>query len=197
MSTDEVTALAAKMLHVHPLTHVSTRSREVGVVVDAPAADIAGLASELASQGVHVSFGDAAAVPSPQRIARLRTLQDELLAEVPGSAPLRWMRTRTLLRAQARALGLGRRFYYLQPRGGLSVGQLVLARTAGATPVSGALRISATSSLPQRGVRAGDVLVVEMGGSTGALAGLDRMVSRLASSGLGVEPLSSLTGSRT
>jgi len=195
MSTDEVTALAAKMLHVQPLKHVQTRAPEVGVVVHAPSATIAAVAAQLASRGVHVSFADDAGVPTGARIAALRSMQDELLPEVPGSAPLRWMRTRTLLRAQARALGLGHRFYYLQPSGGLSVGQLVLARTAGATPVSGALRISATSALPQRGVRAGDVLVVEMGGSPAGLAGLERIVSRLASAGLGVEPLASLVGS--
>jgi UDP-N-acetylglucosamine:LPS N-acetylglucosamine transferase len=195
MSTDEVTALAAKVLHVQPLTHVQTRLPEVGVVVHAPSGDVARLARALASRGVHVSFADGAGVPSAARIASLRFVGDELLPEVPGSAPLRWMRTRTLLRAQARALGLRHRFYYLQPRGGLSVGQLVLARTAGATPVSGALRISATSRLPQRGMRAGDVLVVEMGSSPSALAGLERIVSRLSAAGLGVAPLASLTGS--
>ncbi len=197
MSTDEVTALAAKMLHVHPLTHVQTHAREVGLVVHAPSAAIPAIAAQLARSGVHVSFADDAGVPTRARVARLRTMQDELLPEVPGSAPLRWMRTRTLLRAQARALGLGHRFYYLQPRGGLSVGQLVLARTAGATPVSGALRISATSTLAQRSVRAGDVVVVEMGASPAALTGLERIITRLGSSGLGVEPLASLVDSGT
>ena len=84
-------------------------------------------------------------------------LGDEVLPEVPGSGPLRWERTRGALRSQARALGLSHRFYYLQPRGGLSVGQLVLARTAGATPVKGALRLSMPCRLPHRPMRAGDV----------------------------------------
>ena len=105
------------------------------------------------------------------------------------------MRTRGVLRSQARALGLRHRFYYLQPRGGLSVGQLVLARTAGATPVSGALRLSATSPLPQRPMRAGDVLVVELDGSPASVLGLERIVSWLGSAGLGAEPLAWLTRS--
>ena len=79
-------------------------------------------------------------MPSAGAIAELRALGDELVPEVPGSSPLRWVRTRGVLHAQARALGLRHRFYYLQPPGGLSVGQLVLARTDGATPVKGALR---------------------------------------------------------
>ena len=193
MSTDEVTALAAKVLNVHPLVHVNTRQRDVALVVHAPARVLDSLAARLAAQNVHVSFADDAGVPTQARIARFESLGDELLPEVPGSALFRWVKTRSTLHSQARALGLRHHYYYLEPRGGLSVGQLVLARTAGATPVKGALRMSATGSLPQRPMRAGDVIVVELGGSPASLSGLDRIVSRLASEGLGVEPLSSLT----
>ena len=115
---------------------------------------------------------------------------------MPGSALLRWVRTRSVLHAQARALGLHHRFYYLQPAGGLSVGQLVLGRTAGAIPVRGALRISATARrCLSAAMRAGDVLVVELGGSAGVAAGFERIVGWLGSEGLGAEPLGSLTGS--
>jgi processive 1,2-diacylglycerol beta-glucosyltransferase len=195
MSTDEVTAVAARFLHVHPLTHVKTTQANVGVIVHVPTRDIGMVAAELARAGIHVSLADDSGVPSHARIARLRSLGDELLPEIPGSGPLRWERTRGVLRSQARALGLRHRFYYLQPRGGLSVGQLVLARTAGATPVSGALRLSATGALPQRPMRAGDVLVVELDGSTSSVLGLERIVSWLASDGLGAEPLAWLTRS--
>jgi processive 1,2-diacylglycerol beta-glucosyltransferase len=195
MSTDEVTAVAAKFLHVHPLVHVKTTQPAVGVIVHAPASAIAGVASQLAARDIHVSFADDAGVPVRDRIARLKALQDEFLPEVPSSAPLRWERTRGLLHKQARALGLHHRFYYLQPHGGLSVGQLVLARTDDATPVQGALRISATSRLPHRHMRAGDVLVVELSGSSTSVRGLERIVAWLESSGLSAEPLSWLTRS--
>ena len=115
-------------------------------------------------------------VPSAARVRRMRALSDELLPEVPPSAALRWLRTRGVLGSQARALGLHHGFFYLRPRGGLSVGQLVLARTAGATPVKGALRISARAKLPARQVRAGDVVVVEVGGSAESLTGLEGIV---------------------
>ncbi len=192
MSTDEVTTVAAKVLGVHPLARVATDDRQVAVVVHAPARDVSVLAYELAERGIHVSFADDAGVPTPQRIAELNTLHDELLPEVPSSSLLRWPKTRGVLRKQARALGLQHHFYYLEPRTGLSVGQLVLARTDGALPVKGALRINATSSLPQRPMRAGDVLVVELDGSAGSVLGLERIVSRLSAEGLGVEPLDSL-----
>ena len=195
MSTDEVTAVAAKFLHVHPLVRVNTTQAAVGVIVHAPKADVARVASELAARGIHVSFADNAGVPFPERIARLRALSDEFMPEVPGSAPLRWERTRGLLHKQARALGLHHRFYYLQPLGGLSVGQLVLARTDDGTPVQGALRLSATSPVPQRRMRAGDVLVVEVSGSSTSVLGLERIVAWLGSSGLSAEPLAWLTRS--
>jgi processive 1,2-diacylglycerol beta-glucosyltransferase len=193
MSTDEVTTLAAKVLRVHPLSHVRTDQRAVAIVVRAPSYEIPRLASRLAERKIHVSFADDAGVPSSQRIADLHKLGDELLPEVPKSSPLRWPGTRGVLHRQARALGLKHRFYYVEPAGGLSVGQLVLARTDGATPVQGAVRFSAERGLPQRPIRAGDVLVVELDGGTDSVAGLEGVVSQLASDGLASEPLESLT----
>ncbi|HEY0516282.1 MAG TPA: glycosyltransferase [Solirubrobacteraceae bacterium] len=193
MSTDEVTTLAAKVLRVHPLSHVATDEHKVGLVVRAPGRIISVLAYELAERGVHVSFADAGGVPTPERVAELHTLRDELLPEVPNSSFPRWVKTRGVLGSQARALGLHHHFYYLEPRGGLSVGQLVLARTDGATPIKGAVRISARAALPQRPMRAGDVLVVECDGSAASVLGFERIVSRLAADGLGVAPISSLS----
>jgi UDP-N-acetylglucosamine:LPS N-acetylglucosamine transferase len=189
MSTDEVSTVAAKVLDVDTLVHVNTSQSDVGVIVHAPSSDIPLIAGELAAKGIHVTLADDAGVPSLQRVQSIHALGDQLLPEVPGSKLLRWVRTRGTLRSQARALGLHHRFYFLQPRGGLSVGQLVLARTAGATPVRGTLRISATGPLPQRTMRAGDVLVVELDGSSASVAGLERIVSWLGSERLGAEPL--------
>ena len=70
------------------------------------------------------------------------------------------------------------------------MGQMVMARTAGAKLVAGALRLSATGTLPQRPARAGDVVVVAGVGSPSSVLGLERIVSWLRSDGLGVEPLS-------
>jgi UDP-N-acetylglucosamine:LPS N-acetylglucosamine transferase len=192
MSTDEVTSVAAGVLDVHELAHVDTHEPVVGLVVHAPSPQLPMVAARLAQAGTHVTLADDAAVPSRARISRVRSLGDELLPEVPASAALRWLRTRGTLGSQARALGLHRGFFYLRPRGGLSVGQLILARTAGATPVKGAIRISATRGLPARQPRAGDVVVVELDGSGASLAGLERIVGTLSSEGLRPEPLGSL-----
>ena len=196
MSTDEVTVLAAKILHVRPLTQVKTDQPDVSVIVRVPVRSQPLVAAELAGRSIHVSFADEGKVPAPATIARVRALGDELLPAIADSGPLlRWVKARGTLRAQERALGLRHHFYFLQPRGGLTVGQLLLARTTGAKPVSGALRLSATSALPQRPARAGEVLVVTLDGSSASVAGLERIVSALGSDELGVEPLSWLIGS--
>ncbi len=195
MSTDEVTAFAGLFLGVHPLKRVETTKREVGLVVRAPAGEVKLLAAELAGAGIHASFADNGADASVT-IGDLRGLHDELVPEVPHSRSIfRWLRTRGTLRSQARALGLHHRFYFLQPPNGLTVGQLVLARSTGAIPVAGALRLTATGPLPQRPMRAGDVLVVSVDGSSSSLRGVERIVSWVRSNGLSVEPLGSLTGS--
>jgi processive 1,2-diacylglycerol beta-glucosyltransferase len=195
MSTDEITAPAALVLGVHPLKRVKTRAPYVGLIVRAPAGAVAQFAAALAGTGVRVSFADNGA-HSPSTIADLRALRDELLPEMPRSGSLfRWVRTRGTLHAQARALGLRHRFYFLQPPGGLTVGQLVLARTAGATPVAGAVRMNAQGTLPHGGLRAGDVLVVSVNGSPASLRGVERIVSWVRSDGLSVVPLGALTRS--
>jgi hypothetical protein len=193
MSTDEVAALAVNILHVNALTHVSTSSRDVGVIVRTPRGDIPTVATALAQRGIHVSFADDASVPAPETVATLRALGDEMLPECPHSSALRWVRTPGVLRAQARALGLRHHFYYLEPPGGVTVGQLVLGRIAGATPVRGAARLQASGSMPQRASRAGNVLVLEADGSPASVLALERDLSRLSASGLGIESLSSLT----
>jgi len=192
MSTDEVTALAAKFLHVSPLSHVRTDRREVGLIVHAPTGQVLRVARELASEGIHVSFADDATVPSRAMIRKLRSLGDGLLPNLERGTIFHWIRTRGALRSQARALGLRRHFYYLEPDNGLSMGQLVLGRTAGAIPVKGALRLSASSPLPHRQMRAGDVVVVELGSSSTSVSGLVRIISWLGSERLRVEPLGAL-----
>jgi processive 1,2-diacylglycerol beta-glucosyltransferase len=195
MSTDDVTALASKILHVQPLKQVKTDQPDIGLILHVPAGQVPAIASALAKRGIHASFADDGGVPTTAMVAQMHSLGDELVPEVTGHSLFRWVRTRGVLHAQARALGLGHRFYFLQPRGGLTVGQLVLARTAGATPVCGAQRLSAEGPLPQGTTRAGDVLVVELDGSPASVSGLERLISWLGSRGLGAEPLDWLTRS--
>jgi UDP-N-acetylglucosamine:LPS N-acetylglucosamine transferase len=196
MSTDDMTALASAILNVHQLKHVQTGAPDVGVIVRTPAGDLVPVARDLAAQGTRVSLADG--VTSTAGIAStVRSLGDQILPAVPESGTfLRWVGTGSALHSQARALGHPRgRFYFLSPRGGLTPGQLLLARTAGGTPVYGALRLAARGTLPDRVVRAGDILVITADGSAASVSGIERIVAWLAESGLRVESLSSLTSS--
>ena len=166
------------------------------MIVHAPAKDVSVLAYELAERGIHVSFADDAGVPTPQKIAKLHDLRDELLPEVPGSSPLRWERTRgRAALAGPRARPAAITSTTSQPPGGLSVGQLVLARTDGAIPVKGALRMSATSRcLSARCARA----TCSSSTSTARprrCSGSNASSPGLAAEGLGAESLESLTRS--
>ena len=191
MSTDEVTVLAAKILHVHPLARVNTDQHDVGVIVRAPAAEETLIAAELAGRGIHVSFADdgrgAAAHDDLQGArARRRTAAGDPRL---GRAAALGRSARHAARAGARA---GTASSLLLPAApGRSDRRPARARAhAGATPVSGALRLSATGSLPQRPARAGDVLVVTLDGSSASVAGLERIVScARRRTGWGSEPL--------
>jgi processive 1,2-diacylglycerol beta-glucosyltransferase len=196
MSTDEVGALASVILHAEPLTRVRTSQRAVGVIVRAPVAQMPTIAAQLSRRGVHLSFADDGSVPAPATVATMRALGEQIVPQMPVSTTLlRWLRTRGILGAQAKALGLRHAYWFLQPAGGLTVGQMILARSADATPVQGALRVSATSTAPQRSMRAGDVLVVSVDGSRASLAGLERIVAGLRAEGLSCESLGALTRS--
>jgi UDP-N-acetylglucosamine:LPS N-acetylglucosamine transferase len=196
MSTDDMTSVASAILGVHQLKHVSTESPDVGVIVRTQADDVLPLARALAASGTRLSFADAV-TSSPGLAVAVRSLGDDVVPAVTESgAFLRWVGTGTTLHSQARALGLARRhFYFLSPRGGLTPGQMLMARTTGATPVYGAFRLPARGALPHRAVRAGDILVITADGSAASASGIERIVSWLADSGLRVESLSSLTSS--
>ncbi|MHB1537146.1 MAG: MGDG synthase family glycosyltransferase [Solirubrobacteraceae bacterium] len=194
LSTDEVRAVANVILQVHPLAQVRTRQRDVGVIVRTPAGDIASVAHALAQRGIHASFADDGETLAAPTLETTRLLGDQLIPQVTADRTLlRWLRTSSMLAAQARNLDLGRGFYFLQPQGGLTVGQTLLASSDGARPISGAMRLSAGLPLPAHpSIRAGDVLVVNADGSPASVLGLVRIVAWLRVERLHVEPLESL-----
>ena len=116
MSTDEVTALRGKVLHVHLLVHVSTDQPDVALIVHAPSRDIVAARRRAGRTGhprvLRRRLRRAVAAARSRSCARWAT---SCCPKCPNSALLRWVRTRAALRSQARALGLRHHFYYLQP----------------------------------------------------------------------------------
>ena len=194
MSTDEVLAMAHSIFHIpNGLTHVATKQHRVALIVRTPDGNVAGVAGALAVEGVHATFAEPDPVPPAPVVAALRAYGDEGLPEARHGGLLHWVLTPHLLHEQAHAYGLRRHFYFLQS-GTPTLGGLVLARTTGAQPVTGAWHLDANAPLPQ-GIRAGDVVVLTVDGSPSSLRGVERVVSSLAAAGLGAESLASLTGS--
>jgi len=194
MSTGELNAFASSVLHIHPLTNVPTDQRQVALIIRTPDADVARVAAELARDGVHASFAVPVANPSSLTLASLRTNADEGLPSEQGGGLLRWVLVPHRLHEQAHAFGLRRHFYFLQS-GKPSLGGLMLARSTGATPVTGAWHLDARQPPPQGEIRAGDVVVVTLDGSESSVRGAERLVATLRAEGLGAESLASLTGS--
>ena len=186
MSTDDAYSLAARPFELRPVTHVSTRQPEVGLILRAPPPAVAHLGKVLAARGLHATF----AVPTPLSPGVERTLArvgDDSLLELSPGRHVRWLDTREELRGTAR-FGGDRR--YLVPASGLSLGQYLLARSLDASPVAGRESFPASGS-PPAAPSAGDIVVVTVDRST------ERTVAAVAAlgvDGLRTAPLSALLG---
>ncbi|GAC1437504.1 MAG: hypothetical protein NVSMB51_11660 [Solirubrobacteraceae bacterium] len=191
MSTDEVTAVAAGLLRVHTVKAVRTSRPDVGVIVRVPDSAIPAVARELRRDGVRASFATST-VPSPATLRLLSRNGDAVMPAIDRVRALSWVGTRSKLKREARALHLGRRYLYLEPKGGLELGQIVMARTAGASPVLGSVQLDRRQSTAQRPLRAGDVAVLSFDGSAASLRTMKRFAAELAAERLAGLPLSSL-----
>ena len=190
MSTDEVAALAA-VVGIHPVKTMKTDRPAVALIVHAPVADAAKVARRLGHDGLEASIATTVALTAPAMRA-LSSYGDVPIPTIGHAGLFGWMRTSSTLRREARALHLHHRFYYLEPHDP-SLGQLLLARTAGGLPVRGFLTLGADSRLPRRHLLAGAVIVVSLSGSAQSLRALDRLATALQSDGLIGLPLSALT----
>jgi len=191
MSTDEVAAFAA-VVGIHPIKTVKTMSPAVGVIVAAPPGQTATLARRLRRDGVQASIASAV-VPDTAVRRLLSANSDELIPTIARSGLLAWIDTPTELRHEARALHLRRHYYYLEPQNA-SLGELLLARTAGGLPVRGSVTLNDKTSAPRRPLHAGDVVVVAFKTASATLHAVDRLAHQLHSDELVGLPLSRLLG---
>jgi UDP-glucose 4-epimerase len=148
-------SLVSHFVHMRPVTAVATDRAEVGVLIDAPAAEIPTLADALASYGIHASFAVAKA-SSPVETT-VMTYHDQALPRLPTGGLVRWLGTRGELR---RLVGpMGRDHHFLYASSGPSIGQWLFAHGAGGRLVAGAVRLhDSDDSLGS--LRAGEVIEV-------------------------------------
>jgi len=181
VTTADAFSFASRVLHVHPLTAVPVRTDRLDLVVAAPAGREIADARLLAGHGIHVTFS-VTYRPSPTMIAAVRAAGDDLMPALESPGTTRWLGTSDDLSDLRHVLG-GRRF--LEPRGGMSLGQYLLARTAGGQPV-------APTQLPSarigEALRAGEIAVIGEQGPVSARE-LLALIARARHDGLRVSPL--------
>jgi hypothetical protein len=191
MSTDEVAAFAA-VIGIHEVRTVKTARPAVALLVRAPAGEAVTVARRLGRDHLQASIATTTA-PSAAAIPVLAAYGDVPIPAIGRAGFFGWIHTSSALRREARALHLHHHFYYLEPHDP-SLGQLLLARTAGGLPVRGSIVFGERTQLPDRPLRAGDVVVVTLSGSPATLRSLERLARALQSRGLIALPLSAFTG---
>jgi len=187
MSTDELDAAASVL--VHPVAKVATSEPVVALVVRMPdGADAANVVRRLGSDELEASIATTT-VPSRATLALMRRDGDESIPAISRSSVFGWVHTSSILRRDARALHLHHHFFYLEPSDP-SVGQLLLARTAGGTPVRGSVAVDSRTPLRAGDLDRGSVIVVTLADARASYRLLDRLAHTLRAHNLVALPLS-------
>jgi processive 1,2-diacylglycerol beta-glucosyltransferase len=187
MSTDELDAAASVL--VHPVAKVKTSEPVVALVVRlSNSADAANVARHLGVDELEASIATTA-VPTRGTLALMRRDGDESIPAINRAGVFGWLHTSSILRRDARALHLHHHFFYLEPSHP-SVGQLLLARTAGGTPVRGSVAVDSRTPLRAATLDKGAVIVVTLTGSSGSCRVLERLAESLRANDLVALPLS-------
>ncbi len=181
VTTADAFSVASRVLHVHPLTAVPARTDRLDLVVAAPAGREVADARLLARHGIHVTFS-VTYRPTAALMSGVRASGDDLIPALESPGATRWLGTSDDLSDLRHVLG-GRRF--LVPRGGMSLGQYLLARTAGGQPVA-PTQLSSGHSVAS--LRPGEIAVIGEKGPVSATELLS-LVARARQDGLRVGSL--------
>lgn len=160
LSIDGAYSLLARPLDLRPITAVATNRPRVGLLVDVPARLVPGLAGDLARAHAHATFAVAGGA-SASTLAHASAAGDEVIPRLNGSRFASWVHARAQVLRSAHRLGLSGHFLYAVPPDGFTLGQYLLAHTAGGTPVSGAFRYTGAAGRPSA-LRAGDLVEVTL-----------------------------------
>jgi len=190
MTSDEAFSVVARPLDLRAATRLPTHEHEVALVLRADPAAVPALARGLAARGVHASF--AVRVPAAPALRRsIVAAGDDVLPELGGTPPSRWLQTRRLL---AGGPHLGDDRIFLADPAGLSLGQDLLARTMGAQAVTAGLSVTRRQPVPP--ASPGDVVAMTVPrGDPAAASDVAAVVDRLADRGLGAVSVSVLAAS--
>ena len=193
-SADTPYPLMSKAFHLHSVSEVAGSGANVGLVIRAPEAAIPALAVVLEQHASRASFA-LSGVPSTATVRLLDTTENEPFPQLSSARFMGWVHTRRALRREASILGLHGRLYYLEPSGGLTLGQYLLGHRVGAVPVRGDFVVRDDRALAAGPLRRGQILVITLNQDTAAderlLVHLLQQLDRL---GLKAEPVGDLLG---
>ncbi len=137
LSTGTSYSLVSHFAHIRPVTAVATDRPEIGVIINAPAAQVPLLASELSGYGIRASFAVDSAAGG--QLASVSSFNDQTLPRLPKEGLVRWLSTRGQLHRLVGTTGRGRHFLYAS--NGPSIGQWLFAHGAGGRLVAGAVQL--------------------------------------------------------
>jgi hypothetical protein len=139
-SDDGLSVHAMAIPHAKPVIGVETTAPEVGLIIDAPEAQAADIARELRRDGGAATIAVTGPAPAGA-VDAVHAAGSDVMPRLRAGGPVRWITTRGQLGKTAKGLGLTGHYYYAAPVSGFTLGQDLLGHTAGATPVSGAVRL--------------------------------------------------------
>ena len=186
-TTDSYSLLSNAFGGMRPVNTVETSYREVGVLIDAPGAQVAKLATTASEQGYQATFSLEQA-PSASELAVLRADEQQAVPLLPSSGLVRWLGTRGDLRRLVHALGYGHHFFYASR--GFSIGQYLFAHGAGGRPIAGAVKLDASDAIGP--LHAGEVVELTVRDEQSLLPLLIALHDRLRQEGLHAVPVGEL-----
>jgi hypothetical protein len=192
MTSDEAYSVVARPLDLRPAKRLATPQHDVALVLQAEPAAVPALADALAAAGAHASFAER--VPAATALQRsIAAAGDDVLPELGGTPPPRWLHTRRLLAGGPRR---GDDRVFLADPAGLSLGQDLVARTMGAVALSARVSINVPGDQALPPVSPGDVVVVTVPATDAAsVSDVAAVVHRLGARGLRAASVSALAAS--
>jgi processive 1,2-diacylglycerol beta-glucosyltransferase len=195
LNSDDAYSLVAKTLHAKPLTRVATQRPQVGLVLRVPREGVAEVNRVLAARNAHGTFALRRAADRGE-LATMTAGGNDIMPELTEGKTLHWLKTRRILKHDARDFALPKHFYFLAPKKGFNLGEYFYGRVSGAKAVDGAVRMTLPTPRVNSPVHRGQVVVVTIDPrSPGSIVALDELLATFARGGLAAVSLDDLAGS--
>jgi nucleoside-diphosphate-sugar epimerase/UDP-N-acetylglucosamine:LPS N-acetylglucosamine transferase len=189
LSTNDPYSVVSTVLDLHPTTAVATSRPQVGVLVEAAPALVPRVAADMSRLHLQASFALPEDAPAAT-INDVRRAGEDPIPLLNGGAPIGWLKTRGELKRSAQTLGLKGPLLYAVPNHAFTLGQYALAKTAGASPVSGAFDY--TPGEDPELLRPGEIVEINLGSGSDFARVLDPLSTQLRQRGLRAVSISDL-----